>query len=117
MDHHLLNGAFISASEHDHAHTVGSRLANRCRVSIGIESVFELFVDFLILSSHSNESQSEADTMLHRLDLTSVLVPVHEELICLRSEDICMDETICIVCTSCAVGRVVWAIASGEVRG
>ena len=55
--------------------------------------------------------------MLHRLDLTSVLVPVHEKLICLRSEDICMDETICVVCTSGAVGRVVWAIASGEVRG
>ena len=55
--------------------------------------------------------------MLYRLDLSSILVPVHEEFICLRSEDIGMDETICIVCTSCAVGRVVWTVATSEVRG
>ena len=53
--------------------------------------------------------------MLYRLDLSSILVPVHEEFICLRSEDIGMDETICVVCTCCAVGRVVRSVAACEI--
>ena len=55
--------------------------------------------------------------MLNRLDLSSILVPVHEEFVCLRSEDIGMDETICVVCTGCAVRGVVRTVAAGEVWG
>ena len=55
--------------------------------------------------------------MLHRLNLTSIFISVHEEFICLRSEDIGMDQAISVVCTGCAVRRVVWTVASGEVRG
>jgi len=54
--------------------------------------------------------------MLHRLNLSSILVSLHEEFVCLRREVVSMDQTIGIVCASCAIWRVVWTSTSSEVR-
>lgn len=116
VGHHLLDRSLVGASEHNHTHRVGGSLADRGRVSVGIERVLKLLIDFLVSCGHGNKTETKGDTVLDGFDLTCVLVTLHEEFVCLRGEVVGVDETMGVVSTSCTVGRVVGACATCKVR-
>ena len=100
MSCHFFNSTFICTTKHYHTHAISSSLTNDCGVCIVVKSVLELLIDLFILCCHGHETKTQADTVLDCLILSTVAVTIKEEIRSLLCELICMDKTICIICTS-----------------
>lgn len=100
----ILNRLLVSSSNHDKTNTIGSCLTDDSRVSIILQSLLKLSINLLICCSHSDESKTQTDSVLHSLVLATVAVAVYKVVTKILRVLVLVDKTVRKIGTSSHIG-------------
>lgn len=113
----VLDRFLVGSTDHHECHTVTRGLTDNGRVSITVEKLFELIVDLVVVGGNADQAETETNTVLNGLVLSTVSETVFQIVDCFQGVLVMVDQTIGKVSTSGGVWGVglVWHTGTGKV--
>lgn len=102
----VLHRLLIIGTNHYKTHAVSSSLTNDGRVSIIVQDLLEFVVDIWFIGGHTYKTESQADSVLDALVLTTISITVKEIVYQVLRPLILVDQTIGEIGSSTRVGRI-----------